>query len=226
MKVCLVSLAVAGATLASAIASIPASAFVVNGNLVVNGDFEAGNTGFSSQYPYGVQSPPWYYITPTDPFSTKFGDHTSGTGNMMVVDGNIWSSLIVWQQTIPVSTFTSYDFSAWLAYIPSSPSYAQSPAQLTFQINGVQVGSTFTLSQISGQWQHFATTWNSNGSDTSATISIVDQNLDYIGNDFALDDISLNAVPEPPTILGSGIALGFASFLSFLKRKLGKHQKD
>jgi hypothetical protein len=31
------------------------------------------------------------------------------------------------------------------------------------------------------------------------------------------------AVPEPLTILGSGIALGFGGFL---KCKLGKHQKD
>ena len=35
--------------------------------------------------------------------------------------------------------------------------------------------------------------------------------------------IRLSTVPEPLTILGSGIALGFGGFL---KRKLGKHQKD
>ena len=45
------------------------------------------------------------------------------------------------------------------------------------------------------------------------------------GNLIALDNVSVKTapVPEPFTILGSGIALGFGGFL---KRKLGKHQKD
>src|SRR5690606_7571638 len=40
-------------------------------------------------------------------------------------------------------------------------------------------------------WQEFFTTWNS-GSATSATISIVNQNTEVAGNDFALDDIQFS----------------------------------
>lgn len=160
-------------------------------NLVQNGDFEAGNTGFYSQYPYQANTAQSYDIL-SDPSTwngawSSFHDHTSGseTGNMMVVDGNIdLSSLVVWQQTTPVIPHVNYNFSSWVA-----STYPASPAQLSFQINGIEVGS-FTPSITPGQWEQFSTIWNV-GSNTSATLTIVDQNLDFIGNDFVLDDIAL-----------------------------------
>ncbi len=67
-------------------------------NLVVNGDFESGNqVGFSSNYtfipaPTGSTNAGQYAIgqnpQPYNPASFfSIGDHTSGNGNMMIVDG-------------------------------------------------------------------------------------------------------------------------------------------
>ena len=52
--------------------------------------------------------------------------------------------------------------------------------------------------------------------------AISDTDIKYLYNNGKGNTIS-TPVPEPLTILGSGIALGFGGFL---KRKLGKHQKD
>ena len=61
-------------------------------NVITNGDFEAGNTGFSSDYtfsPGNIWDPATYDIV-SDPndshnLATSFGDHTTGDGLMMVI---------------------------------------------------------------------------------------------------------------------------------------------
>jgi gliding motility-associated-like protein len=167
-------------------------------NSVVNGNFSAGNTGFSSGYVLGTGGA-WgqltnegTYAVSTNPQLThtnfaSFGDHTSGTGNMLVVNGSGQANTSVWCQTIAVTPNTVYDFSTWGATCVSS-----SPGILQFSINGIQLGSPFTLPATTGTWSQFFTTWNS-GTATSATICIVNQNTATSGNDFALDDIEFRA---------------------------------
>ena len=77
-------------------------------NSVINGDFEAGNSGFTSQYvytavagglatggeaphfagegKYAVGSNPQHF----HPSFVSFGDHTTGHGLMMIVNGSKW----------------------------------------------------------------------------------------------------------------------------------------
>lgn len=90
-------------------------------NLVTNGDFSDGNSDFSSAYNYspGMSASPGDYSLVTDPHNfngnlTSFGDHTTGTGQMMVVDGGA-PGLTVWSQTIAVTPNTPYEFSFWAA---------------------------------------------------------------------------------------------------------------
>lgn len=66
--------------------------------------------------------------------------------------------------------------------------------RIEFSINGSPVG-TATAPASTGVWQPFAADWNS-GASTSATITIVDLNTAFSGNDFALDDISFVG-PDP-----------------------------
>ncbi len=75
--------------------------------LIVNGDFEAGNSGFTSDYTYspGNLNPAGRYAVLTDPNSahgqaTSFGDHTTGYGLMMAVNGANLANQIVWSQTV------------------------------------------------------------------------------------------------------------------------------
>lgn len=162
-------------------------------NLVVNGNFSNGNTGFSSEYGY---QPPQninegkYWIG-TNPNVWNGGmsactDHTGGNGNMMMVNGAVQTNINVWKQTIPVLPNTNYAFSTWVQSV-----YPQNPAQLQFSINGILVGDLFNADNSTCIWNEFYSTWNS-GNSTSATISIVNMNSIREGNDFALDDISFS----------------------------------
>jgi gliding motility-associated-like protein len=173
------------------------SATAVNSaiNLITNGDFEAGNSDFSSAYAYspGDLWPEGVYDVLSNPSTahTNFppcSDHTGGSGNMMAVNGSGTTGVSIWCQTISVSPNTQYAFSAWATALVAS-----SPARLQFSINGTPLGSIFNVSSSTCNWQNFYAIWNSGGS-TSATICIINQNTAQSGNDFALDDISFSPV--------------------------------
>ncbi|MEJ7736660.1 MAG: gliding motility-associated C-terminal domain-containing protein [Chitinophagaceae bacterium] len=70
---------------------------------------------------------------------------------------------------------------------------ASNPAQLGFSINGKDIGNVITASLPVCTWTQFYTTWNS-GNNNTATISMVNKNIQVQGNDFALDDISFAPV--------------------------------
>ncbi|MEZ4911692.1 MAG: gliding motility-associated C-terminal domain-containing protein [Saprospiraceae bacterium] len=171
-----------------------------NANIIVNGDFSSGNTGFTTDYTlsypgytcpsgnqvYGTLGCEGTYVIGTNsgPTHTNFADcydHTGG-GNMMMVNGAATLQNI-WCQTLNVFPNTTYIFQAFATSIESS-----SPAILQFSIDGVLLGSPFGLSGATCNWEEFYTTWNS-GSSTSVTICVTNQNTAAGGNDFALDDI-------------------------------------
>jgi hypothetical protein len=167
-------------------------------NLIVNGDFEQGYTGYTTGYvipPTSSVGGAGQYLLVTDPGDhgpgivppvPHYGDHTTGTGLMMMLNGSHDSTTVVWSETVSVVANSTYDFALWLSsWTPSSP------ATLDIQFNGVSIG-TPTAPSTTAVWQQFATTWNS-GSSTSLTINIFDTNTADVGNDFALDDISLFA---------------------------------
>lgn len=162
----------------------------LNNNLISNGDFELGNVDFTSEYLYspGDLWPEGYYDVLSNPQDDHSGfapcpDHTSGTGNMMVVNGAGTPNQNVWCQTVSVTPNTQYVFSAWVTSVVAS-----SPALLQFSINGVTLGSIFSAPNSTCNWLNFFQLWNSGG-NSSATICIVNQNTTLGGNDFALDDI-------------------------------------
>jgi gliding motility-associated-like protein len=172
-------------------------------DLVVNGDFSAGNTGFTTSYnppaggTWGPLSIEGTCMVSTNPFLThsnfmSFGDHTTGTGNMFVVNGAAAANTIVWSETIMVVPNTDYNFSAWVASVLTSVPVGQQ-AQLQFSINGTLLGSVYSAPLTGGTWSNFYVTWNS-GANTSAVITIVDQCTVTSGNDFALDDIFFQEV--------------------------------
>jgi gliding motility-associated-like protein len=167
-----------------------------NPNLVVNGNFSGGNTGFNSDYNYVVDIPgPQNEMVPEGTYTvinnpnlvhTGFAactDHTGG-GNMMVINGAA-DYQDIWCQTVTVNPDAWYNVAAWVASVNSS-----SPAELQFSINDIPIGPIVNASATPCLWVPFNATWNS-GASTTAEICILNLNTALGGNDFALDDIAM-----------------------------------
>ncbi|MBZ5856348.1 CCXG family PEP-CTERM protein [Flavihumibacter profundi] len=164
----------------------------LSGNLIINSDFEKGNTGFISTYTFCNANNCLFplagngYSVGTDAsfhhLSFKGKDHTTGNGNFMIINGGN-PSLIVWKQTIPVKPNTRYAFGSWISSLFNS-----NIAKIRFSINGIQVGTIYDAPVTLDKWEQFFTEWNS-GTSTSAVIEIADVLPQVIGNDFGLDDI-------------------------------------
>ncbi len=163
----------------------------INENLVVNGDFEQGNVYFTSEYSYvsssSVLGEGYYTIGPNahnyHPDFYNGPDHTTGAGNFMILNGTGTPNTNVWTQTVPVTPHTNYAFSTWVSSLVSS-----SPAMLQFSVNGSQLGDIFMAPNTWGIWSRYYEVWNS-GNNTSAVLTILNQNTTLMGNDFGLDDI-------------------------------------
>ncbi|MCX6237610.1 MAG: hypothetical protein NTY07_08655 [Bacteroidia bacterium] len=166
---------------------------VVGGNLVTNGDFEAGNTSFGSSYALAIPGtsglwPESTYDVLVDPHSEhpnfiSCGDHTTGTGKQMVVNGSPVAGAVIWTQSVPVIPGASYQFTYWVQSV-----VALAPSQLQLYINGVAVGPVYTADLATCSWKQF--TYNAtSGSNTSLNLELINQNTIANGNDFALDDI-------------------------------------
>lgn len=179
---------------------------ILSPNLIFNGDFEQGNVGFTTDYvvptppysPSGPLGPEGTYMISTNPSLThtgfaSCGDHTTGNGNMMVINGDPLPNRRVWCQIVEVDPSSDYQFSTWATSVISS-----NPARLQFSIDGVQLGSDFTLSTTTCKWEEFYEVWTSAGGSNpyNVEICIVNQNTATSGNDFAIDDIYFGRVCE------------------------------
>jgi hypothetical protein len=187
--------------------------------LVVNGDFSAGNSGFFTEYGYAADEagnselyPEGLYGVGTSgqnyhgSFYGKEHSTPEQTGNFMIVNGSTTTigsparQRVIWQQTAAVQPNTSYYFSAQAMNLHPS-----SPAQLQFEVNGVLVGTIADLNVAPkpnsdatvniSNWVRFYSnpTWNS-GAATTAVIRIINLNTEASGNDFGLDDISFSTL--------------------------------
>jgi len=190
------------------------ASLAISANLVFNGDFELGNTGFISSYIYvspapAALEPENRYTVDWDPhYSHKFfwgRDHSTNSGKFMIVNG-VDQRETVWSQEISgIIPNTDYYFSAYGISLNGSEPFAN----LQFSINGNQVGSTTgplpphqSNNNPPYNWVQFYGTWNS-GNNTSAKLSITDLEPSLRGNDFGLDDISFGTLTPFPLLLNA-----------------------
>lgn len=168
-------------------------------NLITNGDFAVFDTmSFTSDYIYGtgggsgLLSNEGQYALALNAGTThtqfaNCNDHGPGNNYMMVVNASGMPDA-VWCQTITIEPNTEYLFGAWVTSVVS-----QNPAKLQFSANGTLLGNVFNASSVTCNWSQFNANWNS-GSATSVEICIRNVNLTPAGNDFALDDITLQKI--------------------------------
>ena len=202
-------------------ASSAASAAPVN--LVTNGNFSAGNVGFSSEYIYKTPGTndlwdPGVFSVTTSALNNHAlwetsGDNTTSTGNFMLVNGYTdRPGRTVWSQTVTVDSNTNYFFEAFSKNLCCS-SLTFPTADLSFLINGILVGGGGGIG-LPGFWSGISSLWNSGGA-TTAQLEIRDGVTVFSGNDFGLDDIYLGTetsiTPEPASLalLGTGALLAW-----------------
>lgn len=219
-------------TIVAAALAVPAAAQ----NLITNGNFEAGNTGFTSQYAYspGGNNTEGQYTVRSNPFPwngafLSRGDHTSGSGLMFVGNGAPIAGQVVWSSSaIAISANTNYFFEAFTMNVCCQGGLAgNSDPNFTFRISldGSMPTDLATLTipaNQAGIWFGLSTNFNS-GTATSVQLSLINANTVRQGNDFAIDDISLstrsivNGIPEPKS--WALLILGFGAVGAAMRRR-------
>jgi hypothetical protein len=174
-------------------------------NLLLNGDFEGGAAAFQSAYRQSdnIFDQSTFAVTPDPrkqhPQATSIRDHSSKKGLMLCCNGSNDRGAVVWQQTVKVQPHTTYEFAGWGTSWSMDPATGDgrdvSPALIRVVINGKSTGAVYGVNAKSGNWSRFFYEWNS-GPYTTMTIRLIDANIENLGNDFALDDLSLVAVPD------------------------------
>ncbi|MCQ2348369.1 MAG: Ig-like domain-containing protein [Paludibacteraceae bacterium] len=167
-------------------------------NVVANGDFEQGNTGFTTECTYETTGGVFgKYIISNDSYNMWSGagshtDHTSGSGNYMLIDGFATDNKVLWEQTVTVTPNTDYIFSAWFISLHTSIKYG-SWAQLQFFVNDEPLGDVVESPHDGNSWGRYYELWDSKN-NTTAKLTIKNQNINGSGNDFGIDDISFQAL--------------------------------
>jgi hypothetical protein len=200
--------AVAAATfllLPMGLVAISTSRAMAGPNLVTNGDFESGNTGFTSDYTYwnggnSGSGPGGFQIGNnaqndnnlwTDP-------ETPGANNYMYVDGSPTATDSFFTQNITNGIIAghTYVISADFASL-----YDNQP-ELSIQNGNTTISPTYNVTNV-GSWKSYSFDWTA--TSNALDLKMVDQDTVASGNDFAVDNISVRAVPEASTVVLFGL---------------------
>src|SRR6218665_1163379 len=183
-------------------------------NLLANSGFETGGSGFgfvTNGAGYAVLTAPFSGTTVPGNFgiannpnllnNADFifeGDHTTGTGRMLIIDGNtnatnprFWRAGNTGGGITTLTIGTTYRFSYWIKSI----SNLGSPADVAIQITGgtaptLLVGSTVAPAP-SQSWRQVVYSFVATA--TTAQIELWNTNTSAVGNDFAVDDFMLTS---------------------------------
>ncbi|QUH19789.1 DUF11 domain-containing protein [Alkaliphilus sp. B6464] len=184
------------------------------------------NTGVPVE-PYPGVTPDFTYVLPdptkftpiggeytvqnimTDAMSNEIGawwriaDHTTGneTGRMMVING-FNPGAVFFRAVVPVQPNTNFLFSSWILNLFKVTGYPN--PELGVRIldqNGnvlysATLGAQIPVNTNAPEWKQIGTVINSQN-NTSLTVEFLSEGPEVIGNDYAIDDVSLNEVQVP-----------------------------
>jgi|GEM_PF-6912142 len=163
-------------------------------NLIVNGDFSQGSTGFVTAYKAGDFETGAFVITKKpvelNNYFKDVRDHTTGSGNMMAVNGSTHGdAAILWGQTVTVKPESIYTFSISAVNLYESAEY-KTPTLVVRINNKIVIKQMLPTGDMTGEWQQYEVYWDT-GKATTLSISIADTCREHFNNDFAIDDIQL-----------------------------------
>lgn len=168
---------------------------------LTNGDFELGNTAFDTEYTYSSShSGSTHYGITTDPNSwfspmSSFGDHTTGSGNMLVGDGGVTPNDVILGWTVPVVEGMRYRFTGYFAEAGGGTSHSQQLFEV--RLDDQVLGQVDLVGLDPGDWQELLQEFTATETNPTARLTIHTLRTGAAGNNFVIDDISFMAVPEP-----------------------------
>lgn len=213
--------------------------FAVQANMITNGNFEAGNTGFNTSYGFidydnsdplfgtppitpanglgqGMYDPGKYTITNVQPGAWhqlwRNNVDLTGHGWYMLFNGSTTGASNAWSQNVAglmVGQQYQLSFDIFTAFAQDTEN-----ANINISVGGNNVGSVLAPSGA-GQWQNLFLTFTYTGG--TDVVSLLNTETAATGNDFGIDNISLNPVPEPFTM-----SLGVLGIGAFLRRRMAK----
>ena len=163
--------------------------------------------------------PPWYHAPEdgeytvqnimNDDNSNRIGawwriaDHTTGneTGKMMVVNGYTQGS-VFFREDVDVKPNTHYLFSAWIINLFRSGGWAAPKLGVIIldesgkEIYRATLGALIPVNPLVPEWLQIGTVISSHD-NTKLTVKFLSEGEAAIGNDYAIDDISLNEIAVP-----------------------------
>jgi hypothetical protein len=194
-------------------------------NLIVNGNFQSGNTGFSSDYSF--RSGPSANAGEYTIVSNLAGFHTGiaglgslsgygGSGLYYAANGATSTTQSPWRQTVnnPTLTLTTdinapvyYRFEARVANTDPYPDYAAPNLAFEIQVNG-GTWNTFTTTPLLSQQNQWTLTYADTylqAAPTSLGFRLRNLATEASGNDFALDNIYFGLTTNAPSYPGAAI---------------------
>jgi hypothetical protein len=163
--------------------------------LVVNGDFSDGDTGFDTDYqPFsGFEMEEGEYVV-TDRTSGHHGlitadvpDH-SGDSFLLMINSALEPDVAVWRQRVPLLAGAAYRMTVWVRHwLPEN----EVPFDYQVRVDGVTVGSMRQDVGIDDSgWTRLRLEWTS-ASSGEVVLALFNMDLTPGNNDHFLDDISL-----------------------------------
>lgn len=155
-------------------------------DLITNGGFESGNTGFSTDFFNANGASPG--LASVSVLTSNFLGLSANTGTafLAVNGGNVTNAFpTVWEQQVNVVSGVTYT----LSFALGGTSVAPLPVgQLSAQINGMEIINASAPAGAS--YLTFGTSFVASTTGTVA-LSFIEQSIGFGGNDYGLDDISL-----------------------------------
>jgi hypothetical protein len=158
-------------------------------NLVKNGDFESGATGFKSDFIYTDTSfnPGYYTITENiNRYGPDFLNPVPNTGKYYAINVNNSGKQRLWYDSITVKPNTKYSFSCILANVNAE---FQHPGVMNLKVNRKKLLPSKVLPNGTPAWSPYSILYKTGPDETRIEISIVDEEWTLMGNDVALDNI-------------------------------------
>ncbi len=167
---------------------------------IVNGDFESGDTDFTSSLPSSCVCQAGSYCVAADArdkcnnslWQTVLSP--SGTGDYLVVDGS--DGAVVWSQTVNVNGGSAYDFC--MDYFPNVSGGGTPTLDVEVWDGAILLASLGTTSGVSGLWQKSCFTGWAPVANGSYELRITQTNTSSSFDDYGIDNIEFGTCDSPP----------------------------